>query len=90
MATLPLVPQYVRWSEVPITWDRKDHPELIPTENQYAMVISPLIDSTEFTKCLMDSGRSIKNIYLDNLHKMNLTKTQQRKSNTVFHGVVPG
>ena len=29
-ATLPTVPQYVKWSEKPITWDRKDHPELIP------------------------------------------------------------
>ena len=40
MATLPTISQYLRWSEVPITWDRTDHPDLIPTENQYAMVQS--------------------------------------------------
>src|SRR3954462_11808202 len=55
MATLPPNPQYLRWSEIPITWDRKDHLELIPTENQYTMVINPLIDSNEFTKCMVDS-----------------------------------
>src|SRR4051812_19570542 len=34
MATLPPVPQFLRWSEIPNTWDMKDHPDLIPTENQ--------------------------------------------------------
>src|SRR3954471_16300494 len=52
MATLPPVPQYLCWSEVSITWNRKDHQDLIPTENQYAMVINPLIDGNEFTKCM--------------------------------------
>src|SRR4051812_31796508 len=63
MATLPPVPQYLRWLEVPITWERRDHPDLIPTENQYAMVIYPLIDGNEFTKCMVDSGSSINIMY---------------------------
>ena len=25
-ATVPDVPQYLDWSEAPITWDREDHP----------------------------------------------------------------
>jgi hypothetical protein len=29
-ATVPAVPQYVRWSETPCTFDRKDHPTVIP------------------------------------------------------------
>ena len=41
MDTLSPVPQYLHWSEIPITWDRKDHPDLIPTENQYTVVINP-------------------------------------------------
>ena len=90
MATLPPVPQYLRWSEIPITWDRKDHPDLIPTENQYAMVINPLIDGVEFTKCMVDSGSSINIMYLDTLQKMNLTEANLRRTNTIFHGVVPG
>src|SRR3954465_11410397 len=90
MATLPPIPQFLRWSEVPISWDGKDHPDLVPTENQYAMVINPLIDGNEFTKCMVDSGSSINILYLDTLHKMNLTETNLRRNSTIFHGVVPG
>src|SRR3954468_11028324 len=89
MATLPLVPQYLRWSEIPITWDKKDHPYLIPTDNQYTMVINPLIDGNEFTKCIVDSGSSINIMYLDTLHTMNLIETNLRQTSTMFHGVVP-
>src|SRR4051812_3951220 len=88
MATLPPVPQYLRWSEVPITWDRTDHPDLIPTENQYAMVINPLIDGVEFTNCMVDSGSNINIMYLDTLQKMNLTEANLRRTNTIFHGSV--
>src|SRR3954464_8190235 len=76
MDTLPQVPQYLRWSEIPITWDRKNHPDLIPTENQYAMVINPLIDGNAFTKFMVDSGPK--------------AETNLRRTSTVFHGVVPG
>src|SRR3954471_9550580 len=78
MATLPPVPQYLRWLEIPITWDRKDHPDLNPTENQYAMVINPQIDGNEFTKCMVDSRSSINIMYLDTLHKINLTEANLR------------
>src|SRR4051812_27291552 len=89
MATLPPVPQYLRWSEDSITWDSKDHPDLIPTENQYAMVIVLLIDGNEFSKCMVDSGSNINIMYLDTLHKMNLTETNLRRTSTVFYVVVP-
>ncbi|KAK1643110.1 hypothetical protein QYE76_060915 [Lolium multiflorum] len=42
-ATVPAVPQYVRWSETPCTFDRQDHPTIIPKEC-YALVVSPRID----------------------------------------------
>src|SRR4051812_2601220 len=54
------------------------------------MVINPLIDGVEFTKCMVDSGRSIDIMYLDTLQKMNLTEANLRRTNTVFHGIVPG
>src|SRR5215216_3364310 len=59
-------------------------------ENQYAMVINPLIDVVEFTKCMMDSGSNINIMYLDTLQKMNLMEANLRRTNTIFHGVVPG
>ncbi|KAK1653706.1 hypothetical protein QYE76_071511 [Lolium multiflorum] len=44
-AIVPAVPQYVRWSEIPCTFDREDHPVIVPKEC-YALVVSPRIDGT--------------------------------------------
>ncbi|KAK1580655.1 hypothetical protein QYE76_071959 [Lolium multiflorum] len=88
-ATVPAVPQYVRWSEIPCTFDREDHPAIVPKEC-YALVVSPRIDGYDFSKCLMDGGASLNIMYLETLERMNLTKEQLKHSNTEFHGVVPG
>ncbi|KAK1626862.1 hypothetical protein QYE76_001177 [Lolium multiflorum] len=88
-ATVPAVPQYVRWSETPCTFDRQDHPTVIPKEC-YALVVSPRIDGYDFSKCLMDGGASLNIMYLETLERMNLTKEQLKHSTTEFHGVVPG
>ncbi|KAK1653375.1 hypothetical protein QYE76_071180 [Lolium multiflorum] len=88
-AIVPAVPQYVRWSEIPCTFDRKDHPAIVPKEC-YALVVSPRIDGYDFSKCLMDGGASLNIMYLETLERMNLTKEQLKHSNTEFHGVVPG
>ncbi|KAK1662085.1 hypothetical protein QYE76_050244 [Lolium multiflorum] len=82
-------PQYVRWSEIPCTFDREDHPVIVPKEC-YALVVSPRIDGYDFSKCLMDGGASLNIMYLETLERMNLTKEQLKHSTTEFHGVVPG
>ncbi|KAK1611959.1 hypothetical protein QYE76_035632 [Lolium multiflorum] len=78
----------IRWSEVPCTFDREDHPAIVPKEC-YALVVSPRIDGYDFSKCLMDGGASLNIMYLETLERMNLTKEQLKHSNTEFHGVVP-
>ncbi|KAK1665409.1 hypothetical protein QYE76_053568 [Lolium multiflorum] len=88
-ATVLAVPQYVKWSEKPCTFDRSDHPTIIPKEC-YALVVSPRIDGYDFSKCLMDGGSSLNIMYLETLERMNLTKEQLKHSTTEFHGVVPG
>ncbi|KAK1668522.1 hypothetical protein QYE76_056681 [Lolium multiflorum] len=79
----------VKWSEKACTFDRSDHPAVIPKEC-YALVVSPRIDGYDFSKCLMDEGASLNIMYLETLEKMNLTKDQLKHSTTEFHGVVPG
>ncbi|KAK1633149.1 hypothetical protein QYE76_007464, partial [Lolium multiflorum] len=86
-AIVPAVPQYVRWSEIPCTFDREDHPAIVPREC-YALVVSPRIDGYDFSKCLMDGGASLNIMYLETLERMNLTKEQLKHSNTEFHGTV--
>ncbi|KAK1628320.1 hypothetical protein QYE76_002635 [Lolium multiflorum] len=46
-ATVPAVPQYVKWSEKACTFDRSDHPAVIPKEC-YALVVSPRIAVVPF------------------------------------------
>jgi hypothetical protein len=88
-ATVPKVRQYVRWSEMPVQWSRDDHLEHIP-DGYYTMVVNPLIQGYEFSKCLMDGGSSLNIMYVETLTKLGLTKTQLRHSAVTFYGVVPG
>jgi hypothetical protein len=36
---------YLKWSEVPITFDRKDHPDHVPQPGSYPLVVAPLFKS---------------------------------------------
>jgi hypothetical protein len=54
------------------------------------MVVNPLIQGYEFSKCLMDGGSSLNIMYVETLIKLGLTKTQLRHSAVTFYGVVPG
>jgi hypothetical protein len=54
------------------------------------MVVNPLIQGYEFSKCLMDGGNSLNIMYVETLTKLGLSKTQLRHSAITFYGVVPG
>jgi hypothetical protein len=49
-------PYYLKWSEVPITFDRKDHPDTVPQPGSYPLVVAPLFKSRRMHKVLMDGG----------------------------------
>jgi hypothetical protein len=74
---------------MPVQWSHDDHPEHIP-DGYYAMVVNPLIQGYEFSKCLMDGESSLNIMYVETLTKLGLTKTQLRHSVITFYGVVPG
>jgi hypothetical protein len=64
-AIVPKVRQYVRWSEMPVQWSREYHQEHISDEYYAnAMVVKPLIQGYEFSKCLMDGGSDTSQTYL--------------------------
>jgi hypothetical protein len=39
----PPPPEYLKWSEVPITFDRSDHPGFVPKPGQYPLIVCPII-----------------------------------------------
>jgi hypothetical protein len=73
-------PSYLKWSEVPITFDRKDHPDNVLQPGSYPLVVAPLLKSKRIHKVLMDGVSEINVLYASAL----------RPSTTPFHGVVPG
>ncbi|KAI4972807.1 hypothetical protein ZWY2020_003732 [Hordeum vulgare] len=93
-ATVPPVPQYMHWSERPITWSRVDHPAVMPNPGSYALVLDPTFASKRltcrFSRVLVDGGSSIIILYLDTLRKLGLKETDVLLTSTIFHGIVPG
>jgi hypothetical protein len=83
-------PSYLKWSEVPITFDRKDHTNHVPQPGSCPLVVAPLIKSIRVHKVLMDGGSGINALYASTLDDMGIPRSQLRPSTTSFHGVVPG
>jgi hypothetical protein len=46
MAVSPATPEYLKWSEVPITFDRSDHPNFVPKSGRYPLIVSPTMASS--------------------------------------------
>ena len=86
----PAAPQWLNWSEQPITWSRADHPPRVDNPGSLALVVAPQVGGYKLTKVLMDGGSSINILYYDTFKRMNLSEKQLQPSSTIFHGIVPG
>jgi hypothetical protein len=82
-------PSYLKWSEFPITFDHKDHPDHVPQSGSYPLVVAPLLKSKRIHKVLMDEGSRINVLYASTLDNMGISQSQLRPSTTLFHEVVP-
>jgi hypothetical protein len=65
-------PSYLKWSEVPITFDREDHPDHVPQPGSYPLVVAPLFKSKRVHKVLMDGGSGINVLYVSTLNNMGI------------------
>src|SRR3954464_5168203 len=87
-------PEFMHWSEKPISWSRADHPEVMPTPGSYALVLDATFatDSraARFSRVLIDGDSSINILYKDTVEKLGIKQRQLQNSRTVFHGIVPG
>jgi hypothetical protein len=83
-------PSYLKWSEVPITFDRKDHPDTEPQPRSYPLAVAPLFRTRRIHKVLMDGGSGINVLYASTLDDMGIPRSAQRLSMAPFHRVVPG
>jgi hypothetical protein len=91
---MPVEPQFMHWSEAAITWGREDHPRLMPSPGEYALVLDPVICSDthtcRFSRVLIDGGSSINLLYRSSMEKLGIPLAQLKPSWLTFHGIVPG
>ena len=87
-------PEFMHWSEKPISWSRADHPEVMPSPGSYALVLDATFatdrQAARFSRVLIDGGSSINIMYKDTMEKLGIKQRQLQNSRTVFHGIVPG
>jgi hypothetical protein len=64
---------YLKWSKVPITFDRKDHPDRVSQPGCFPLVVAPLFRSKWIHKVLMDRGSGINVLYSSTLDDMGIS-----------------
>jgi hypothetical protein len=93
-AVMPAEPQFMHWFEAAITWGYEDHPRLMPSPGEYALLLDPVIRSDThtcwFSRVLIDGGSSINLLYQSSLEKLGIPLAQLKSSQLTFHGIVPG
>jgi hypothetical protein len=84
----------MHWSEAAITWGREDHPQLLPSPGEYALVLDPIVRSDmhmcRFSRVLIDGGSSINLLYRSSMEKLGILLAQLKPSRLTFHGIMPG
>jgi hypothetical protein len=93
-AVMPAEPQFMHWSEAAITWGRDDHPRLMPSHGEYALVLDPIMCSDmhtcRFSCMLIDGGSSINLLYRSSMEKLGIPLAQLKPCRHTFHGIVSG
>jgi hypothetical protein len=95
-AVEPAVPQYLRWSEEAITFDRKDHPAAVPHPGRFPLVVEAIVGGgsdckpVRLTKVFMDGGSGLNLLYTRTLDAMGVSRSLIRPSKSPFFGIVPG
>jgi hypothetical protein len=90
MAVSPTTPEYLKWSKVPITFDRSDHLDFVPKPGRYPLIVSPIIKDVKLNRVLVDGGSPLNILFLKTFDQMGLSSSLLRPSQALFHGIVPG
>ena len=72
-------PEFMHWSERPISWSRVDHPEVMPSPGSYALVLDATFaterQAARFSRVLIDGSSSINILYKDTMEKLGISVT---------------
>jgi hypothetical protein len=90
MAVSPATPEYLKWSEVPITYDHSDHPDFVPKLGWYPLIVSPIVKNIKLNRVLVDGGSSLNILFLKTFDQMGLSRSASRPNQAPFHNIGPG
>jgi hypothetical protein len=90
MAVFPTTPKYLKWSEVPITFDRNNHPGFMLKLGRYPLIVGPIVKEVKLNRVLINLGSSLIILFLKTFDQMALSRSLLRSSQASFHGIVPG
>jgi hypothetical protein len=85
-----VAPSYLDWSDKPITFDRGDHPDFVPSLGRYPLIVDPIIGNVRLSKVLMDGGSNLNIIYAETLELLGVDRSEVRAGAAPFHGIAPG
>jgi hypothetical protein len=86
MAVSSATPEYLKWSEVPITFDRSDHPDFVPKSGWYPLIVSRIVKDVKLNRVLVDGGSSMNILSLKTFDQMGLSRSLLCRSWAPFHG----
>src|SRR5438128_11480773 len=82
--------KYLQWLEAPITFGRADHPDHIPHPDRYPLVLDSIVRMTKLNRVLINGGSGLNILFAKTLDDMKISRTELKRSNSPFHGVIPG
>ena len=65
----------LHWSEMSITFDRRDHWVHLPKPGSYPLVVNPLVSQVHLAKVLVDGGSGLNIIFSNTLENMGYDMT---------------
>jgi hypothetical protein len=86
MAVSPATTEYLKWYEVPITFDRSDHPNFVLKLGRHPLIVSPIVKDVKLNRVLVDGGSSLNILFLKTFDQMGLSRSLMCPSWTPFHG----
>ena len=85
-----MTPKYLKWLEEPITFGRADHPDHIPHPDRYPLVLDPIVRMTKLNRVLIGGNSGLNILFAKTRDNMKISRSELKRSNSPFHGVIPG
>jgi hypothetical protein len=67
MEISPTTLEYLKWFEVPITFECSDHMDFVPKSGRYPLIVCPIVKDVKLNRVLVDGGSSLNILFLKTL-----------------------